>query len=187
MSNIYAISDIYEGFKSFNLDILDVIEAAPETANFDQLMSFEKHNLSLKDWWPGFEVELYSPNENDSDETPDLHTWVGPSLYMSPRALRLLAPSLEEYGEILPITVNGESWGIFNCLRMIKADPSKTYRPKMLDEFGAAEKIGFYENASENRVFKSPDEPCLTLFCNEWFKLLTEGVGLSGVNFKSVE
>lgn len=185
MPNVYAIRDNLDGLKSLNLDILDVVESAPSDADFDQLMAFERHNLSMKAWWPGFDVELYSSDDCDDDASPDIRTWVGPSLCLSPKALRLLAPSLEGLGEILPITVNGEAWGIFNCLTMVNADPSKTYRPKILQELGAAEKIGFFDDAADNRVFKTPDEPCITLFCNDWFKEVVESNDLTGISFST--
>lgn len=47
------------------------------------------------------------------------------------------------------------------------------------------ERFAFKPEASDNLVFKSILQGCLTLYCNERFKSVIESIGLTGLAFDS--
>ena len=114
----------------------------------------------------------------------------GPALVLSDRALGILAPLLQDNGELLPIKYPRGNYVLFNatCLAdVLNFEQSDiVYFPT-----GRIMTIRRYvfdaEKIPSNDVFKIAQMPLLGVFVTERFKLAVEENDLEGLLFKPVE
>jgi hypothetical protein len=95
----------------------------------------------------------------------------------------LLGEILEPFGEFLPLLVDGEAYYLFNCFSIGDADESKCefeYHDGM--KLGI-KRLEFKPDASDNLIWKTPIESCMTLFCSDRFKEIIKSFELTGLRF----
>ena len=173
MSHYKIVNDGFD-FQELDLEIDDLLEHFPENISTDEAYNFSQSNLSLKDFWPSFQTG-FSTIDGEKNLMPDISYWIGATLVTSPKAHRFLAELLSQYGELLPFTVKGEGYYIFNCLNSVSATPS----PTNLDE----PDFGGHLELSVSEIFK-PAAPFLPrIYCNERFCEAVKSFGLSGIDF----
>lgn len=152
----YAIQQDGFKFQELDLDINDLIESFPETYDYGQVHDFSQENIAMKDFWPNFQTG-WREIEGEENLIPDITPWINATLVLSSKAHRFLADTLSQFGELLPFTIDGDTFYIFNCLN--------------LDESGL--------------VFKSKEHHCFDVLCNEVFKTSVENFGLTGIVFQT--
>ena len=183
MSKIYAIRNDGFGYQSLDLTLLDITRFAPEDIDPDAVMDFSRTNSRLAEWWQIPDTRFVS-NEGVKDKgIPDISTWIGASLVLSPKAYRYLSDTLKSYGELLPVTIGSDTFFIFNC---IQADEEDLNACEYETQDGIPIQLlnlAFKDSAQAFPVFKSRYESCLTVFCNERFMRAVEDFNLTGVVF----
>lgn len=181
MSKFYAIRGDGFGYQSLDLTLLDIARFAPVDLDPDLVMDFSRQNNRLSDWWRAPQTS-FVVNEGVEDKgIPDISTWIGASLVLSPRAYRYLGDTLKVLGELLPVTVGGNTFHIFNCLTLGEEDPESCEYEMLGDVPFQLLRLGFKESAGSLTVFKSNYEACLSVFCNQRFKDTLEELKLTGV------
>ncbi|WP_160152919.1 hypothetical protein [Microbulbifer sp. ALW1] len=183
MTKTYAIRNDGFGYQGLDLTLLDIARFAPEDIDPDAVLDFSRTNSQLAEWWQTPDTRFVS-NEGVRDlGIPDISTWIGASLVLSPKAYRYLGDTLKSYGELLPVTVGSETFFIFNCTQMGEEDLGAS-------EYETQEGIPiqllnltFKDSVQAFPVFKSSYESCLTVFCNERFMRAVEDFKLTGVVF----
>lgn len=183
MQPVYAVRDDGIKFQELDLDITDLFDLRPSSVSLNDLLEFHTRNTRLTPWWKEIEAAFEARPANPDGAIPDLCTWNDATLVLSPRASRYLGDLLEPYGELLPITVRGESFYIFNCLTTVEADEQKSKVEYEGNTRLGLKHIELADDAGGTLVFKVPLESCLTLYCNERFKDAVETFKLSGVVF----
>lgn len=181
---IYCIQD--DGFDFQRLDLMldDVIDARPDDISEDDVLDFSQTNCRMVDWWPAPDTAFISESGGKSDPIPDISKWIDASLVLSPRAYRLLGATLEKWGELLPVIINGEKFYIFNCHTTGEVDLSQSEKEYFEGEEVGVKKIAFDSgDISEKLVFKTPFNSCIEIYCGDRFKSLVEEFALTGVQF----
>lgn len=180
---VYAIRNDDHHFQQLDFDIMDLLCYKPNDIPLKKFMSFELENLSLKRWWPThLEFEFYKPRAK-AIKVPDVSVWTGSTLVLSPRASRYLGAKLDQFGERLSFTCEGDRWELFNCQRSIDADPKQTTYHNPDGHQGSVKSLGFSSDSSDAFVFKCPQEGALTPFATDHFKEALEAYELEGVLF----
>ena len=123
---------------------------------------------------------------------PDISSWVGSHPVFNQKAYYALAKPLKNYGEFLPVNVEGNTYYIFNILNVL--DESFIDLDKSEQEFETIDgetmrtglhKLQFKENLlNDTLVFKTAYDDYINVFCNDKFKQLVEEADLKGIIFK---
>ena len=96
-----------------------------------------------------------------------------------------LVPSLHQFGEFLPLTVNGETHFLFNCLTFGKEDEAKiNYKYDAGIPTGLTNLEFVEEDVEDKSLFKSQISFRGSLFCNSLFKRLCDENQLKGLGFQ---
>lgn len=175
MTNIYAVRQ--DGFKyqELDLEIGDIIDFFPEEYDFDQVHDFSTENIAMAGFWELFKTG-FSEIEGEENLIPDITTWIDATLFLSPKAHRLLGDSLTPFGELLPIVIEDETYYLFNCLKTVSKDEEKS----------SDEELFLVESEiKDDLVFKCVEAPRKDVFCSERFKQLVEDFDLKGVVFET--
>lgn len=183
MSSIYAIRDDGIKFKELDLELTDLISLKPDHVSLDDLLEFHMRNTRMSSWWKPLDVTFEARPANPKGSIPDLSGWNDATLVLSPRAFRILGELLEPYGEFLPVSVEGETFHIFNCSTTVKADEESSEHGHAGGMQLGLKRLELREDAKETLIFKVPFESCLTLYCNNRFKSAVEDFDLTGVIF----
>lgn len=183
MNKMYAIRNNAANYQELDLQIYDVIASKPANINEDTVLDFSETNYAMVDWWTTLDTE-FNPIDNPSEPIPDISKWIDATLVLSPRAHRLLGETLKEFGELLPITVKGEIFYIFNCLTYGKIKEElckKSYYEG--EEFGIKTIVFDETDVQEKLIFKTAYNSCFELYCGDRFKNAVETFGLTGSIF----
>ncbi|MGI9283008.1 MAG: hypothetical protein ACR2PX_25715 [Endozoicomonas sp.] len=129
--------------------------------------------------WEAFQAEW---QDGTGSENMDVAIWQR-NLCFSPESYLKLASKLKAYGEFLPITVEGETWHIFNITHTLDADPAQS-RKACVDgeESTYVEAIGFLPD-QEDLIFKSTYDGCMGIYCQDSFIEMVKD--LTGIEFSS--
>jgi hypothetical protein len=147
-------------------------------------MSYSWDNLSLKDAWVDQGGSFDTVEGLKSTQKPDITTWNGANLLLTPKAYDGLKEHLESYGEFLPITIDEQEHYVFNCLNVVTADKAQSEADIVNDLWMGIKSIGFEDEiVDSNLVFKSKFDRCSTLYCGQKLKDLTDTLGLEGLLF----
>lgn len=184
MTMIYAIRNDGLKFKELDLGKFDILRHKPDNVSLDDVLKFNVRNTEMQSWWKRPETEFISLT-NKNAIIPDISLSMSGTLVLSPKAYRLLGELMKDYGELLPVEADGETYHLFNCLAIGEADMEKS-KFDYEDEHGT--KMGithleFPENVKDNLVFKTQAESCITIFCNDRFKDIVESYNLTGIKF----
>ncbi len=185
MSEVFAIRNDGYGFQTLDLSLLDVARHAPDDLNPDDVLKFSQQNASWADWWQVPDTRFIANEDYEKAQVPDISTWQGATLVLSPKASRYLAETLKTCGELLPVKIGDETFHIFNCLTLGQEDREKSAYEYAGDTPIALSLLVFQLSALTNIAFKSKFESCLTVFCIEKLKAAAEQYQLTGVIFDS--
>jgi hypothetical protein len=144
-------------------------------------MQFSQNNVELSLHWEPLTLS-YVENEYCGSDIPDIGIWHSASLILSDKAMSVLRPLIEVYGEILPVTCEGKPHYIFNCRNQVDADETQSKRVMSEGFFMSIESLAF-PASEDSRLFKSPFENNQSLFCDDDFKHAVEVNGLGGIYF----
>lgn len=183
MSKIYAIRNDGYLYQELDLQIDDFIDLRPSKIDEDTVLDFSLTNHAMADWWTTPDTE-FNAIADASDPIPDIAKWIDSSLVLSPKAYRALGDTLKKWGELLPITVKGEIFYIYNCLTYGEINEDlceKSYYEG--EEFGI-KTIVFNDNDIKDKwAFKTKYNSCFELYCGDRLKNAVESFGLKGVIF----
>jgi hypothetical protein len=182
---IYKISFDYLKFMNLSINKKKLMLAVGKGIGGSKaFMSYSWDNLSLKDAWIDQGGSFVQPEDLKITLKPDITTWTGASLVLSPRAYDLLIPKLDDYGEFLPITIDDEPFYIFNCRNVVEADKSQSEADIVDDLWMGVKSIGFTDDAvANNLIFKTRFDRCSTLYCGDEFKKLIDSLEFKGILF----
>ncbi len=179
----YKISFDYENYFNLDLDLEDLGDELEDSLGEDQFYNYSWNNISLKEHWVDIGATFIDVDLNNT-KNPDITVWNSSNLVLSKAAYDALAPKLDEYGEFLPITVDGAPHYVFNCLNAVEADKSKSKADIDNNLWMGIKSIGFSEEAiSNNLIFKTRFDRCSALYCGEEFKNLIDSSKLEGLLF----
>lgn len=186
MRKPYLIESDGVGFKWLNLQIDDIIDLMPETYSDAELLRFSYYNTRLKDGWNGV-ASRFAAESNDDLPIPDISLWLpGAALVLSSRAMEVLESVLQDSGEFLPVMCEGQIFHIFNCLRIISADPLQSeHHIESGIPVGIKAIVFSQSDVDAAPIFKTLFDYCSTLYCNENFKTAVETAGLRGISFST--
>ena len=148
----------------------------------------------LHEWVAPEASFYYGENFEGMRETlPDVSMWALGVILLSPAAYTVFHACLEKAGEFLPITIEGETYHLFNVLYIIPE--SATNREKAVEIIDSGVHLGqgnvsFDESflGSEGiAVFKTPTDRLVFSYCTEQFKKLYDDNGFKGLVFEPVE
>ncbi len=168
--NIFAIRRDGYNYQELDLEVDDFIENMPEELGYNTTHDFSVENLALAQYWKPIRTG-FSEIKGEKNLIPDVSNWIGATLFLSPKAHRLLGELLAPFGEFLPVQIDEDTFYIFNCLTIVNAKLSN-------------EKLDFDEISIKDKVvFKTPEQQCIDIYCTERLKSATESFELKGVVF----
>ncbi len=181
----YKIIRDTDNFMHFSLDLKMVVDALGNKFGRMKVMHFSKHNLKFSDDWEDFKCSFVQPEGlTTANKLPDITTWRLADLVLSEKAFSILRDALSAYGEFLPLTCNGESYYIFNCLTEGKVNENLSVRNVLDDVVMDVNKLSFdSDDVADKLVFKSLYQGATDLFCNDKFKDLVQTNDLRGIDF----
>jgi hypothetical protein len=178
----------FEKYQELTLTVMDYFDNVPleREYTFDQIQSFFAYNLVLGDWWKTIETS-FEPAENRSSAIiPDISSWYGSVLTLSLDAKNKLEKFLNPIGELLPITVSGDQFYLFNCFEIGIHDEINSKYLKSEGEIIGIDLISFNETDVKNKlVFKTKFDNCGTIYCTDKFKDLVASLNLNGLKFSN--
>ncbi len=181
--NVYKLSFNYTDYLNLDIDLETLGNEIEEKIGDDEFYDYSQNNRSLKDSW----VDVGGSFVNvglDTNQRPDITAWNGANLVLSRVAYNILKDDLAPYGEFLPITLDNESYHVFNCLRMVNVDEGKSETEFSNGLWMGVKKITFTKEIIENNlVFKTKFDECAAIYCGESFKSLVENNQLNGLVF----
>jgi hypothetical protein len=170
---IYVIRKDGYKFQELDLEIDDFIENIPSEISYGTIHDFSQENLSLASFWK-MPTTGFSEIQGERNFIPDITTWIGATLVLSPKAYRFLSDLLAPFGEFLPVSIEGEIYHIFNCLTLAETN--------FIGQKTAQKNI---DDSKAKIVFKRYDQHCLDTYCSEIFKDAVESFDLRGIIFSS--
>ncbi|WP_049630520.1 hypothetical protein [Cellvibrio sp. pealriver] len=148
----------------------------------------------LHEWVAPEASFYYCENFEGMRETlPDVSIWSLGVIVLSPGAYKVFHACLEKAGEFLPITIESETYYLFNVLYIIPE--LATNKEKAVEIIDSGVHLGqgnvsFDESfleVEEIAVFKTPTDRLVFSYCTERFKKLYEVNGFKGLVFEPVE
>jgi hypothetical protein len=167
---IYAIRRDGYSYQELDLEVDDFIEIIPENIDYNRIHDFSVENLALAPYWKPMNTG-FAEIEGEKNLIPDVSNWIGATLFLSPKAHRLLRDLLAPFGEFLPVFIGSETFFIFNCLTVVQANQSNEVLS--VGEASIQEKV----------VFKTLSQQCIDIYCTERLKSAIESFDLKGVVF----
>ncbi|WP_193164107.1 hypothetical protein [Microbulbifer hainanensis] len=181
----YKISFDYINFLNLDLDMKKLMFTIGKSLG--GMKAFKNYcwdNKSLADAWQDIGAAFVKVEGLDQTEKPDITIWNGANFVLSPKAYDLLAEQLSPLGEFLPITIDGQTYQIFNCLNTVEADKNVSEAEISDDLWMGVKSLGFKkEDVENNLVFKTRFDRCGALYCGDQFRNLVKIFKLKGLNF----
>jgi len=177
----YKVFDNNKQFQSFHIDMEEFLDVMDPAIGELTAMQFSQNNVALAEHWKPLKV-TYFQNEDSGNAIPDIGIWHGTSLILSEKAMAVLSPIIECYGEILPVVCEGHPHFIFNCRTQVDADLTQSKQIMSEGYFMSIETLVF-PASGDACLFKSPFENSQSIFCSNKFKKTVEANELGGIYF----
>lgn len=120
---------------------------------------------------------------------PDITVWFTNEIVLNKKGYEDLANSLNNYGEFLPITVEGKPYWVLHVTKFVTEDAINTlHSTRIIDEAECitVEDLAFNEQAiSDLFIFRTEFTGYKNIYCTEKFKTLIETAGLRGLLFST--
>ncbi|WP_159820618.1 hypothetical protein [Colwellia sp. 20A7] len=184
---IYQIKAQENTYDIIDLDVVVLAEKLAENPTLDEdtlielLMNLPFDNTSLKSMWPDEMVCNYFGKSKEQNY--DINVYAN-FLVLNMKAYNTLHGELKEFGEFLPLNVEGDKMMMFNLLTF--AQENKTLcEMSYLDGFENGLKTLCFDEADTvtKTIFKSKLQGGMTNYCTDKLKHLVEKNDLSGVKF----
>lgn len=186
--SIYRIREDHDNFLMFNLTPDELRSKMGRRFRY----FINRTPKSLPDWVTPDATFKKDTQIKGADNLPDISYWTTSHMVLNQKAYDSLSNNLSTYGEFLPVNVEGNSYYIFNVLKLV--DESFVNLDMSEREYeGEGElkmqvglhKLKFREDLLEDTlVFKTEFDTYLNIFCGDEFKNMVEMAGLTGVLFK---
>lgn len=184
MNSIYAIRNDGFKFQELDLEIDDIIDNFPEDIDYKSAHDFSIENIAMTSWWPPIKTDFLNIADASPAPIPDISKWIDATLVLSPKAFRFIGETLKPFGELLPVTIAGETFHIFNCLTVAEVDEQACEKKFYQGEEMGIQTLAFKTGTEEQSlIFKTPYQNCMDLFCGEFLKHAVESFELTGVVF----
>jgi hypothetical protein len=182
---MYKISFNYTDYKNLDIDLEELMFSVGESlGGIEAFDMYSWDNISLKEHWVDVGGKYIDVDGLPTNTSPSITAWNGANLVLSPKAYDAIGNQLADYGEFLPITIDGVQHYFFNCLNVVKSDPKQSEADIQNDVWLGIKKIGFKQaDVDSNLVFKSKFDRCSSLYCGQAFKNLIESSELEGLLF----
>lgn len=139
-------------------------------------------STSLRDVWVN-EYATFTQHFKFAEAIPDISKW-RTFLVLRENAYQVLRDVIDSDGEFLPITIDDESFTVFNVMSFGEEDKQKIKFEDIDGEQGLLEKLAFIESDLSNKyVFKSKGEGCTSIYCDDKLISLCEEHNLKGLSF----
>ena len=139
-------------------------------------------STSLRDVWVN-EYATFTQHFKSAEAIPDISKW-RTFLVLRENAYQVVRDVIDSDGEFLPITIDDESFTVFNVMSFGEEDKQKIKFEDIDGEQGLLEKLAFIESDLSNKyVFKSKDEGCMSIYCDDKLISLCEEHNLKGLSF----
>ncbi|ELA8360659.1 TPA: hypothetical protein O4G41_002884 [Vibrio alginolyticus] len=139
-------------------------------------------STSLRDVWVN-EYATFTQHFKFAEAIPDISKW-RTFLVLRENAYQVVRDVIDSDGEFLPITIDDESFTVFNVMSFGEEDKQKIKFEDIDGEQGLLEKLAFIESDLSNKyVFKSKDEGCTSIYCHDKLISLCEEHNLKGLSF----
>lgn len=179
--NIYRLKSMVNSYEVIDLDIFEFAEIIGDD-DLSLVRSQPRTNESLLDTWETPSCS-YSKEYKQAVKYPDISFW-GTYLLMSATAKTKMVALLSDFGEFLPLSVEGDEFYLFNCLTFGLEDKQLCvvkYNEGIKD---GLESLAFdIQDVQSKPVFKSNLQGSRTLFVNEKFKQCYDANNFSGLRF----
>ncbi|MBM4877987.1 hypothetical protein HYO45_20740 [Vibrio parahaemolyticus] len=139
-------------------------------------------STSLRDVWVN-EYATFTQHFKSAEAIPDISQW-RTFLVLRENAYQVVRDVIDSDGEFLPITIDDEIFTVFNVMSFGEEDKQKIKFEDIGGEQGLFEKLAFIESDLSNKyVFKSKDEGCMSIYCDDKLISLCEEHNLKGLSF----
>lgn len=182
---IYRINNDGWKYRDPNIDLEAVIANVPEDIEDRMAFQFPQYNLALAETWKSvtLEFKVLLPEPQD---VPDICTWHGACLILSPKAYDAIGQLISPFGEFLPVDYEGAVYQIFNCRTFGRTDDINSKVEQFEGVPVGAEKLAFNAvDVIDKVIFKTQLNHCAACFCGGLFKDVVEKAGLRGVRFET--
>jgi hypothetical protein len=185
--NIYQIKASANTYDIIDLDIVALAEKLEEVSTFDEetlidlLMNLPFDNTSLKSMWPEEISCKYFGKSKEQNYDINVYTNF---LVLKMKAYNLLYDELKEFGEFLPLNVEGDKMMMFNLLTFAEENKNLC-EMSYLDGFENGLKTLSFDKSDTviKTIFKSKLQGGMINFCTDRFKELVEKNNLTGIKF----
>lgn len=179
---IYQIKGDLREYKTLELNGFDIASKLGRMDELAELNNFTSTNTSLTDIWQQIATSFYAESST-ANHLPDIMVWAGSALVMSEETYQKLKQYISNDGELLPISVDGALYFIFNCLQYAKEDSNQTISEYVDGEVVGLKNLVFDEITESQTLFKSKKQGGSILYCTSNFKGLCEEFKLEGLIF----
>ncbi|MCG9622661.1 MULTISPECIES: hypothetical protein [Vibrio diabolicus subgroup] len=139
-------------------------------------------STGLRDVWVN-ENTTFTQHFKSAEAIPDISKW-RTFLVLRENAYQVVRDVIDSDGEFLPITIDDESFTMFNVMSFGEEDKQKIKCEDIDGEQGLLEKLVFIESDLSNKyVFKSKVEGCMSIYCDDKLISLCGEHSLKGLSF----
>lgn len=182
---VYRINNDGWKYRDPSIDLEQVIANVPEEIEDSVAFHFPQHNLALVGTWTPVRLS-FKQLLPDPQDVPDICTWHGACLILSPKAYNAIGQLISPFGEFLPMDYEGAVYRIFNCRTFGRADDINSKAEQFEGIAMGAEKLAFNTiDVIDKAIFKTQLNYCACCFCGDLFKNAVEKAGLRGIRFES--
>lgn len=122
-------------------------------------------------------------SDDKSKTIPDIAEFQG-RLFLNEKAYQGLKPVIENDGEFIPATVDGENGYIFTPLRKAEDVDGLDSSLSKKNEWEDVEHLAFLEDQVRGfNLFRAEYTACMRLYCQESFKGAVQNANLTGLYF----
>ena len=179
----YRLDFDHENYFNLDLDIFALKKTVGKSMGRSEFKQYWLNNTSLKEHWQDIGAKWVDVGLNN-DAPPDITVWNGPHLVLNAKALEAFKEILPNYGECMPLTIDGQLHTLFYCMRDVDVDPKNSESDVVEGVWMGIKSIAFEKStALTNVVFKTQFDRCRGLYCNDDFKAVCEQNNLSGLIF----
>jgi hypothetical protein len=182
---IYRINNDGWKYQDPSIDLERVIANVPEAIEDSIAFQFPQHNLALASTWSTVPLS-FKQIMPDSQDVPDICTWHGACLILSPKAYDAIGQLISPFGEFLPVDYEGAVYQIFNCRTFGRTDDINSKVEQFDGIPMGAEKLAFNAvDVIDKVIFKTQLNRCASCFCGDLLKEAIEKAGLCGIRFET--
>lgn len=180
--SVYQIRNLTRRFKVLEHDPYQRAIEQGDDVLLKRLHREPVESNGLQDIWKIEEADFTSYYAT-AQEIPDISVW-RTFLVVSSKAKVALEPYIAHEGEFLPIIIDSQPFDVFNVMSFGKEDPTGT-EAEYIDGYKTGIlSLAFDESDVKSKyVFKSKEEGCTLLYCDDKLKKLCIDNNLKGVEF----